>query len=124
MLVVWCAECIREGTEPPVQQVETDVERGVRKLDSLVTQYSRIAAMDAKFVGTVIALSLFVDEWNGRVRSEAWKKGQPAPPPFRARVPLAHDFRAVARGRRSHSALRINDRSGECCLAIPPVVVP
>lgn len=46
MPVAWCAECIREGTEPPVQQVVTDVERGVRKIDPLVTQYSRIAALD------------------------------------------------------------------------------
>src|SRR5713101_1855973 len=44
---------------------------------------------------------------------------QPTPPPFRARLPVAHDFRAFARNRRSHSDLRIDDRPGGCYLSIP-----
>src|SRR6266849_6696751 len=44
---------------------------------------------------------------------------QPTPPPFRPRLPLAHDLRAVPRNRRSHSGLRIDDRPGGCYLSIP-----
>src|SRR5207253_9645308 len=44
---------------------------------------------------------------------------QPATPSFRARLSVAHDFRAVQGERRSHSDLRSHDRPRGCYLTIP-----
>ncbi len=44
---------------------------------------------------------------------------QPAAPPFRAQLPVAHDVRARPWERRAHSARRIDDLGAGCHLSIP-----
>ena len=49
---------------------------------------------------------------------------QSAPPPFRARLPVADQFREGAPNGQSHSATRIDDLVGGCYLDTPSVVRP